>query len=158
MSNKEDIVGDKKENLERAIADYTEAVGLYTNKNFTVQRVEIKQYLPKASRRRESFGSIIVHIKENLETTEDCSLQWSETQNNLDKADQELITREESKLDKDSISKINDQNIIWKRGNQILALASGGAFLGGLFAQMPGSIIGAIIAAIYGIMLKEKTN
>ena len=52
----------------------------------------------------------------------------------------------------------NDKNVIWKRGNQILALASGGAFLGGIIAQIPGSIIGAVIAAIYGIMLKEKTS
>nr|MDJ0581728.1 hypothetical protein [Crocosphaera sp.] len=51
---------------------------------------------------------------------------------------------------------INYQNINWKRGNKILAFASGGAFLGGLIAQIPGSIIGAVIAAIYGSMVKEK--
>ncbi|MDJ0660216.1 MAG: protein kinase [Crocosphaera sp.] len=51
---------------------------------------------------------------------------------------------------------INYQNINWKRGNKILAFASGGAFLGGLIAQIPGSIIGAMMAAIYGSMVKEK--
>ncbi|MDJ0732434.1 MAG: serine/threonine-protein kinase [Crocosphaera sp.] len=51
---------------------------------------------------------------------------------------------------------IDYQNINWKRGNKILAFASGGAFLGGIIAQIPGSIIGAVMAGIYGNMVKEE--
>lgn len=40
----------------------------------------------------------------------------------------------------------------------MLALASGGAFLGGLIAQVPGAMIGAIIAAVYGYMIAPETN
>lgn len=47
---------------------------------------------------------------------------------------------------------------VWKKGNQMLALASGGAFLGGLIAQVPGAMIGAIIAAVYGYMIAPETN
>lgn len=37
----------------------------------------------------------------------------------------------------------------WKRGDRVIALASGGAFLGVLIAQIPGAIIGGLLAAIY---------
>lgn len=37
----------------------------------------------------------------------------------------------------------------WERGNRVVALASGGAFLGVLLAQLPGAIIGGILVAIY---------
>jgi hypothetical protein len=38
----------------------------------------------------------------------------------------------------------------WDRGNTIVTMISGGAFLGVLLAQMPGAIIGAIVAGIFG--------
>lgn len=37
----------------------------------------------------------------------------------------------------------------WKRGDRVIALASGGAFLGVLLAQIPGAIIGGFLAALY---------
>ena len=47
---------------------------------------------------------------------------------------------------------------IWEKGNQMIAFASGDAFLGGLLAQVPGAIAGAIIAAIYGTFVKTPTE
>ena len=47
---------------------------------------------------------------------------------------------------------------IWGKGNQIIVFASGGAFLGGLIAQVPGAIAGTIIAAIYGTFVKMSTD
>jgi hypothetical protein len=37
-----------------------------------------------------------------------------------------------------------------KRGNTIITMVSGGAFLGVLLAQFPGAIVGAIVAGIFG--------
>jgi hypothetical protein len=37
-----------------------------------------------------------------------------------------------------------------KRGNTIVTMVSGGAFLGVLLAQLPGAIVGAIVAGIFG--------
>jgi hypothetical protein len=46
-----------------------------------------------------------------------------------------------------------------RRGNSIVAMISGGAFLGVLLAQLPGAIVGAIVAGIFGwITSKPKTE
>jgi hypothetical protein len=37
----------------------------------------------------------------------------------------------------------------WERGNRVVVLASGGAFLGVLLAQLPGAILGGLLVAIY---------
>ncbi|MEH2352130.1 hypothetical protein [Nostoc sp.] len=46
----------------------------------------------------------------------------------------------------------------WKRGDRIMALASGGAFLGVLLAQIPGAIIGGLLAAIYAWFTDPQTR
>lgn len=46
----------------------------------------------------------------------------------------------------------NSQNDIWTRGEQMLALASGGAFLGGLIGQMPGAIIGCGVGIFFSFI------
>jgi hypothetical protein len=38
----------------------------------------------------------------------------------------------------------------WARGDRILVMAAGGAILGSMFAQVPGAVVGAILAGIYG--------
>ncbi|MBD2028297.1 hypothetical protein [Leptolyngbya sp. FACHB-711] len=43
----------------------------------------------------------------------------------------------------------SSQDDFWKRGDRVIALASGGAFLGVLLAQIPGAIIGGLLAAAY---------
>ncbi len=40
---------------------------------------------------------------------------------------------------------------LFQRGEYMIALASGGAFLGGIIAQLPGSIIGALVGAIFSL-------
>lgn len=37
----------------------------------------------------------------------------------------------------------------WERGNRVVQLASGGAFLGVLLAQIPGAIVGGVSVAVY---------
>jgi hypothetical protein len=41
------------------------------------------------------------------------------------------------------------QTDFWQRGDRIIALASGGAFLGVLVGQIPGAIVGGLLAAFY---------
>lgn len=36
-----------------------------------------------------------------------------------------------------------------ERGDRVVVLASGGAFLGALLLQIPGAIVGGILAAVY---------
>lgn len=47
--------------------------------------------------------------------------------------------------------KITFSKDLFKRGEHMIALASGGAFLGGIIAQIPGSIIGALAGAIFSL-------
>lgn len=53
------------------------------------------------------------------------------------------MTRSSAQLSKNTASWI-------KRGNTTITMISGGAFLGVLLAQVPGAIIGGIIAGIFG--------
>ncbi len=46
----------------------------------------------------------------------------------------------------------------WKRGDRVMALASGGAFLGVLLAQIPGAIIGGLLAVIYAWFTDPQTR
>ena len=52
----------------------------------------------------------------------------------------------------------NTELNIVQKGNRIITFASGGAFLGGLIAQVPGAITGAIIAAVYATFVKTPTE
>jgi hypothetical protein len=45
-------------------------------------------------------------------------------------------------------------DIMWAKGNRVIAMTAGGAFLGGMVAQAPGSIIGAIAGAVIGLFAK----
>lgn len=48
-----------------------------------------------------------------------------------------------------------DSNI-WQLGDKIIVFAGGGAFLGALIAQLPGAVIGGIMASIYAILVKPE--
>jgi Phycobilisome protein len=50
-------------------------------------------------------------------------------------------------------SKLNSQDI-WISGEVAIAFASGGAFLGGLIANLPGAVAGALIGGIFGWFTK----
>lgn len=45
---------------------------------------------------------------------------------------------------------------IWERGDRAIAIAAGGAVLGGLVAQVPGTIIGGIAGALFGFFVPSK--
>lgn len=62
----------------------------------------------------------------------------------IPKAAKKFVSRLDSQL-----TDISKQADFWKRGDRVMALASGGAFLGVLLAQIPGAIIGGLLAAIY---------
>jgi hypothetical protein len=38
----------------------------------------------------------------------------------------------------------------WEKGDRIMIMAAGGAFVGGCIAQIPGAIVGSLIAGTYG--------
>ncbi len=71
--------------------------------------------------------------------------------NNADKID---ITTEDSK------QKINNKfSSIFEKGDQIIAFAAGGSFAGGLIAQVPGAVVGALSGVVFGIFYKNhKTD
>ncbi len=54
------------------------------------------------------------------------------------------------------VNKMKNKYDVWLLGNKMIVFAGGGAFLGGLIAQLPGAIIGAIIAAIYASLVKPE--
>jgi hypothetical protein len=39
---------------------------------------------------------------------------------------------------------------LWEKGDRIMIMAAGGAFVGGCIAQIPGAIVGSLITATYG--------
>lgn len=51
---------------------------------------------------------------------------------------------------------MKDKYDVWQLGNKIIVFAGSGAFLGGLIAQLPGTIIGVIIASIYASLIKPE--
>lgn len=38
---------------------------------------------------------------------------------------------------------------MWKRGDRVVSLGSGGAFMGVLIAGIPGAIIGGLLCSVY---------
>ncbi|MCC5640451.1 hypothetical protein LC593_32415 [Nostoc sp. CHAB 5844] len=71
----------------------------------------------------------------------------------IPQAAQKFLSHLDSQLADDS-----KQTDFWKRGGRIIALASGGAFLGVLLVQIPGAIIGGLLAAIYAWFTAPKTK
>jgi hypothetical protein len=68
---------------------------------------------------------------------------------NLIESAQQFLSRLDSQL-LDSQLSDNQQKIdLWERGNRVISLATGGAFLGVLLAQLPGAFLGGVLAAIY---------
>jgi hypothetical protein len=63
---------------------------------------------------------------------------------NLIESAQQFLNRLDSQLTENG-RQVN----FWERGNRVVTLASGGAFLGVLLAQIPGAIIGGSLAALY---------
>ena len=57
-----------------------------------------------------------------------------------------------------SITPAEDNSDFFKRGNRVISLASGGAFLGVLVAQIPGAIVGFILAAIFAWFYNPQKN
>jgi hypothetical protein len=43
----------------------------------------------------------------------------------------------------------------WEKGDRVLALGSGGAFLGVLIAGIPGAITGGLLASIYAYLVTK---
>jgi Phycobilisome protein len=62
--------------------------------------------------------------------------------------------------DKDKVERINNSATpakkIRERGNRAIAIGAGYAFLGGLFAQLPGAIAGAVFGVLFGLFVNSK--
>jgi hypothetical protein len=80
--------------------------------------------------------------------------------NCLDFISHELISEEWLKKIDDTANQSDKMypGDIWKLGNKIIVFVSGGAFIGNLIAQIPGAIIGGIIAAIYASIAQPNTD
>jgi len=72
---------------------------------------------------------------------------------NIPIAAKKFLSRRDSQL-----TDASKQSDFWKRGDRVMAIASGGAFLGVLLAQIPGAIIGGLIAAIYAWFTAPQTQ
>jgi hypothetical protein len=50
----------------------------------------------------------------------------------------------------------------WEKGDRVLVMGAGGAILGAMFAQIPGAVVGGILAGLYGWYIEpgssSKTN
>jgi len=47
---------------------------------------------------------------------------------------------------------------IRERGDRAIATAAGGAFLGGIIAQLPGAIAGGVFGAVFGLFVRTKKS
>lgn len=89
---------------------------------------------------------------------------------NVAKADSSVVTRtslgeavqmNEGLFQKDSDntrSSLTRFEKVSEKGDRMIAFASGGAFLGGLIAQIPGAVAGALAGAIFGWFDKKSAN
>jgi phosphoglycolate phosphatase-like HAD superfamily hydrolase len=86
------------------------------------------------------------------------SLAWAEAlpTDNLDQILQLLNNPEAMSIDQQASSQKAIRPNFWKRGDRVVTLASGGAFLGVLLAQIPGAVIGGLLAAIYAWFSAES--
>jgi hypothetical protein len=91
------------------------------------------QELELASRRS-------LEILQSLETLRQ-SKQWEERDN---QAERELVTS----------SQTTRQGSFGRRGDRMIAMTAGGAFIGGTIAQAPGAIIGATAGAVFALFAK----
>lgn len=55
-----------------------------------------------------------------------------------------------------SSQRIVQKEEIWERGDRAIAVAAGGAVLGGLIAQVPGTIVGGIAGVLFGLFVPSK--
>ncbi|AFY62051.1 hypothetical protein Syn6312_2994 [Synechococcus sp. PCC 6312] len=46
-------------------------------------------------------------------------------------------------------------SLVFERCDRIIAFAAGGGFAGGLIAQVPGAIVGALSGVVFGIFYKN---
>jgi hypothetical protein len=47
---------------------------------------------------------------------------------------------------------------IWQRGDRAIATGAGGALLGGIVAQLPGAVAGAVFGTLYGLFVVPKAT
>lgn len=79
----------------------------------------------------------------------------------LEIEDAEVGTGEKNSLTENTESTHSSQRSvqkeeIWERGDRAIAIASGGAVLGGLIGQIPGAVIGGIAGALFGFFVLSK--
>jgi len=54
------------------------------------------------------------------------------------------------------VKETNWKSRVWSQGDRAIAFASGGAFLCGIIAELPGAIVGAIVGLLWGYFTKTK--
>jgi hypothetical protein len=105
---------------------------------------EITKQDQQGSQQLENFlqGSTDAEaLNKKVQTTEKDQIK------NLNSAKKERVTQVSS----------NYSRALMEKGDRMIAFASGGAFAGGLIAQVPGAVVGAVAGAIFGWFESSKT-
>lgn len=51
-----------------------------------------------------------------------------------------------------------DKGNFWERGDRALATGAGGAFLGGIIAQLPGALTGGVFGVLFGLFVVSNKH
>lgn len=94
--------------------------------------------------------TLLVQPTRTSSQDEQVNLPFQFTQTN------ELAAKTESKLNKVENNRLDLARNFVEKGDRTIAFSAGGAFLGGLIAQIPGAIVGALVGAIFGWFEKDK--
>jgi hypothetical protein len=102
---------------------------------------------------REAQIQELLELKSQIATVEISQKisQFVELQRQASDLDSRIILRNDKSKNKTLLRQ-------FVNGDRIVAMASGGAFLGSLTGQVPLAVLGAIIGAFFGLLVKSKSN
>lgn len=129
------------------------------------ETIIIMRRLDYAYRSRDNISQVNSTNLENSNQQHDSSSRVNSA--NLESSNQQYDSRIEDVLkpqveksisedSSEASSSEEKQQSFWERGDRAIAFSAGGAFLGGLIAQIPGAIVGALAGAIFGWFEKSK--
>jgi hypothetical protein len=108
---------------------------------------------------RRNLTLLIQPVKASSQNKEAASQQISEKIDfpiQLTKTSNQATEAKFQQADKVSANGLSPVHSFIQKGDRIIAFASGGAFAGGLIAQIPGAIIGAVAGAMFGWFESSK--
>ncbi|MEH2188011.1 MAG: hypothetical protein V7K64_17830 [Nostoc sp.] len=109
--------------------------------------------LQKQYQAQERTKSLAIAVNESTSLDLESQIAQILNADDIPRAAKKFVSRLDSQ-----ITDRSQQADFWKRGDRVMTLASGGAFLGVLLAQIPGAIIGGLLAAIYAWFTDPQTR